>query len=451
MSQIQELPLELIRLSPYNTRGDILDEDLESLVQSIRETGLVEPLKVRTLKDEIHFAYELVSGERRLRALKILGVEYARCIVKDMTDMEVILEQWAENEERKDLSDYGKAKKLKQLLEATKLNQADLSAKLGKTQPWVSNHLRLLSLEKFISREIIQQLSEKQARAILSAPDEDIPVVCAAIERDYEEKKTLPSASDIADFIKDMQRDKEVLPETGPAQRSAQGSPLSEPGQQEKQPPDHEHVYDAGSTHCRICGRELTALKSVAAGIGPVCASGKPRSSPETLEDEFNGIAGRLGIGPSPGDISSKSKIDTSEEPRYTPSEEEIFAFLNRFKYEKNIDGILLDNMISLFGLSASQALNWLEKWRDARAKSPKLTPEEKALLEDYERTHPKEDDPLKKLFKYYPAEIMDTVLSRVHSDNFETILKYCRRYIEELHIRAPDELRKTSLEAIRW
>jgi hypothetical protein len=137
--------------------------------------------------------------------------------------------------------------------------------------------------------------------------------------------------------------------------------------------------------------------------------------------------------------------------PVHTPSEEEIFAFLNQFKYEKDIDGILLDNMIGLFGFSASQALDWLEKWRDARRKSPKLTPEEKVLIEEYERTHPREDDPLKKLVKYYPAEIMDTVLSRIHSDNFETILKYCRRYIEELHIRAPDELRKASLEAIRW
>jgi len=199
---------------------------------------------------------------------------------------------------------------------------------------------------------------------------------------------------------------------------------------------DHEHVYDAGSTHCRICGRELTAPESVAAGIGPVCASGKPRSS---LEDEFNDIAGRLGI------------VNAPEEPRYEPSEEEIFAFLNRFKYQKDMDGILLDNMISLFGLSASQALDWLEKWRIARAKSPKLTPEEKIFLEEYERTHPREDDPIKKLVKYYPPELMDTVFTRFKSDNFETVLKYCRRYVQELHDRASDELRKAILEAIRW
>jgi hypothetical protein len=172
---------------------------------------------------------------------------------------------------------------------------------------------------------------------------------------------------------------------------------------------------------------------------------------PGTLENEFNGIVGRLGIGPSPRDLPSKSKINTSEEPRYETSEEEIFAFLDRFKYEKDVDGFLLDSMIGLFGLSASQAHDWLERWRNTLSKSPKPTPEEKAIIDEYEKTHPKEDDPLKKLIKYYPPEIMDTILSRVRSENVETILKYCRRYIEELHIRAPDDLRKATLEAIRW
>ena len=424
---VQELPVEMIRLSPFNTRGEILDEDLESLVQSIRETGLVEPLKVRTVLDG---AYELVSGERRLRAMKILGVEHASCIMREMSDAEVLLDQWAENEERKDLSDYAKAQKLRQMLDALKITQDELAKKLGKTQQWVSLHIQMLRLEPFTTPVVLYKLSEFQARAILSAPDEDIPVICAEVERHYEEEKTLPSAADIADFIKGMRAPGTLEDEfNGIAERLGIGPSTKEVKLSLTQ--DHEHVYDAGSTHCRICGRELTAPESVAAGIGPICASGQ--ASTET----------------GPGSAAAASSKPGQQAP--TPSEEEIFAFLNRFKYEKDVDGIILDNMIGLFGLSASQALDWLEKWRDARAKSPKLTPEEKAFLEEYERTHPKEDDPLKKLVKYYPAEIMDTVLSRVHSDNFETILKYCRRYIEELHIRAPDELRKASLEAIRW
>jgi ParB/RepB/Spo0J family partition protein len=414
---IQKIPVEEIQPSPFNTRGEILDEDLGSLVQSIRETGLVEPVKVRTVLDG---AYELVSGERRLRAMRILGFENASCIVREMSDAEVLLEQWAENEERKDLSDYAKAEKLKQIMEANKISQTELGKKLGKSPTWITNHLHLLKLKQFFSAEILNQLTAYQGNAILSAPDEDIPVVCAEVERHYEEEKTLPSAADIADFIKGIHQT---------------GSKLI---QQDEEAPEHEHVYDAGSTRCRICGRELTAPESVASGIGPICAQASP-SSPETMEDEFNVIAGRLGI------------VNAPEEPRYEPSEEEVFAFLNRFKYQKDVDGILLDNMIELFDLSASQALDWLEKWRDARRKSPKLTPEEKIFLEEYERTHPREDDPIKKLVKYYPPELMDTVFTRLKSDNFETVLKYCRRYVEELHIRASDELRRTILEAIRW
>jgi hypothetical protein len=218
-------------------------------------------------------------------------------------------------------------------------------------------------LERFITPVIISNLSEFQARVILSAPDENIPVICAEIERHYKEEKTLPSAADIADFIKGMRAPGTLEDEfNGIAERLGIGPSPKEVKLSLTQ--DHEHVYDAGSTHCRICGRELTAPESVAAGIGPICASGQ--ASTET----------------GPGLVAAASSKPGQQAP--TPSEEEIFAFLNRFKYEKDVDGILLDNMIGLFGLSASQALDWLEKWRDARRKSPKLTPEEKVFLEEY-------------------------------------------------------------------
>jgi len=385
---IQELPVELIRMSLYNTRGEILDEDLESLVQSIRETGLVEPLKVRTVLDG---AYELVSGERRLRAMKILGIEHASCIMREMSDAEVLLEQWAENEEREDLSDYGKARKLRQMLDALKINQSELAEKIGKTKGWVSQHIAILSLEGKFTIVNLHQLNESQARVIFSAPESLQQSIIAKIEQYYEDKDVLPTAANIADFIKGMQ-------------------------------------------------------------------------APEKLEDEFNDNLERLGIKPSdtesfhkeddgspPREIPSKPKVHIPEEPRYEPSEEEIFAFLDRFKHEKGIDIFLLDSMEELFRLSTSQAHDWLKRWRDARGKSPKPTPEEKAIIDEYEKIHPKEDDPLKKLIKYYPPELMDTVFTRLRSENFETVLKYCRRYVEELHARASDELRKAILEVIRW
>jgi ParB family chromosome partitioning protein len=163
---VQELSVDLIRLSPFNTRGEISDEDLESLVQSIRETGLVEPLKVRTVLDG---AYELVSGERRLRAMKILSVEHASCTVREMSDVEVLLEQWAENEEREDLSDYGKALKLRQILDALKITQDELADKLGKTKGWVSQHLSILKLGKKFTSVNLHDLTDFQAQPILSS------------------------------------------------------------------------------------------------------------------------------------------------------------------------------------------------------------------------------------------------------------------------------------------
>jgi hypothetical protein len=138
----------------------------------------------------------------------------------------------------------------------------------------------------------LYQLSEFQARAILSAPEDHLEDVTDAIIAIYEARHNLPSTSEI-EAITDQWK-KEATPETGPAQLPVQGRPLSEPGQQEKQPPDHEHIYDAGSTHCRICGRELTAPESVKAGIGPICAGGKPRSSPEEIYASIHDLYSRF-------------------------------------------------------------------------------------------------------------------------------------------------------------
>jgi len=419
---VQKIPVEEIQPSPFNTRGEIHEEGLESLVQSIRETGLVEPLKVRKIPEGSLAAYELVIGERRLRALQILGVEYARCIVCEMGDVEVLLEQWSENEEREDISDYGKAQKLRQMLDSFEVTQRELAAKLGKHETWISNHLSFLKLEKYFSSEkFLYQLSEYQARAILSAPEALLGQVCREVES-YQllNHGDLPSASEITDTIKMIQsggRDEE----------------------EEKTPSDHEHVYEGGSTTCRICGRELTAPESVAAGIGPICASGKPAGTPES---EFNMHLGRLGI---------KPEAPTPEAPRYEPSEEEIFRFLNRFRYHKGADGFLLDSLGDLFGLSASQAHDWLERWRNTLSGSTKPTPEEKTIIEEYERTHPKGDDAFRRLSRYYPFEVMDAILSRVQAESIETLIKYCRGYVERLHTRAPLELRQATLqEALR-
>ena len=313
--EYREIPIDNIRLSPFNTRGEVSEEELQSLAETLKQSrGNDVPLKVRPLPNaqgigEL-YEYEVVYGERRLKALKLAGIPTARCIVEDMNDTEVLMQQWMENEEHKDLSDYSKALKLKQIMDANQINQVQLAEKVGKTPAWISYHLSILKLKDKLTRVNLHLLSEKQARAILSASSEQLPEIIDYVEKYYKYNGKLPSTIQIEERIDSPEEDQisncdickhydsrdgtcdldegecrfeEATPETGPAQLPVQGRPLSEPGQQEKQPPDHEHVYDAGSTHCRICGRELTAPESVKAGIGPICAGGKPRASPEQI------------------------------------------------------------------------------------------------------------------------------------------------------------------------
>jgi ParB/RepB/Spo0J family partition protein len=267
--EYREIPVDLIRFSPFNTRGEVPAEELESLAETMKAEGInTVPIKVRPVEGEAEPdtpIYGLVYGERRLRALILAGLPLARCIVQEMTDAEVLMEQWVENEEHRDIPDYGKAQKLKQLLDALKVNQADLAAKLGKSQPWISVHFSMLRLEPFITRVIMWLLSEKQARAILAAPEDLIPAVCREVEAWMALKGALPSAEEIRGIVS-LLRTEAAL----------------------SVPEEHTCVASPGTTNCRICGRPLTAPESVAAGIGPVCAEGKPEiseASPQTIEE----------------------------------------------------------------------------------------------------------------------------------------------------------------------
>lgn len=277
--EYKEIPIDQIVVSPFNTRGEIFQEEIASLAETMK-SGNDVPIKVRPIYPKGKLVYEIVYGERRVKALKKARVTTARALVEDLTDEEVLMQQWNENEEHKDISDYGKALKLKQILDATNLSQAEVAAKLGKEQNWVSRHLSMLHLEQIIPRGIIHQLSEKQARVILSAPEELQSTVIDNVLEQYNTEKTLPSTTEIQTIINDLIK-------------------LSE---EEEAPQPHEHVYDEGSTKCRICGRELTAPESVKAGIGPVCAGEKSAdvsSTPERFPGEHE-INQAMGIEPKP-------------------------------------------------------------------------------------------------------------------------------------------------------
>lgn len=279
MTEYREILVDQIKLSPFNTRGEVPEEEIKSFADTLRQSGGNDvPIKVRPILGEQ--PYEVVYGERRLKALKLAGIPTARCIVEEIDDTEVLMQQWMENEEHRDISDYAKALKLRQIMDATKMNQLELAKILGKAPPWVSQHLTMLKLEGKFTRVNLHHLFEKQARAILAAPPEVFEKLCDDIKEQYLNEKTLPSASEIERmaFALVEQKLEEDAVKCDTCKHQVEGGVCDlEEGVCTYEQKTEEHVCEpaTGSTHCRICDRELTDPESVKAGIGPICAAGK--------------------------------------------------------------------------------------------------------------------------------------------------------------------------------
>lgn len=166
--EVQSIPIEAIARNPYQPRIEFDDEQLQELAASIREHGVLHPVVVRKKGD----GYELVVGERRLRACKLLEWETMPAIVREMSDGEVAEIALIENLQRENLNFFEEAEGYKRLLEEFGLTQDELAGRLGKSQSAIANKLRLLRLDpdvrKAISREM---LSERHARALLKLTD----------------------------------------------------------------------------------------------------------------------------------------------------------------------------------------------------------------------------------------------------------------------------------------
>jgi len=205
MIEVVRLPVDLIDPSPFNTRR-FTDVELEELADSLKRSGQVQPIKVRPRPGG---RYEIVVGERRWRAARLAGLEYVDAVVVDLSDEEVILAQWEENEARRDFTDYERALKLRQMLESFGCSKEELAQRLGRSRSWVANHLRLLELEGNVSRETLYKLFEGQARAILSAPENVRARVCRWVDAFTREHGEPPSADAIKDYIWQLRMEEE--------------------------------------------------------------------------------------------------------------------------------------------------------------------------------------------------------------------------------------------------
>ncbi len=170
------LPHRAIRPNPAQPRKIFRQEALEELAESIRQHGILQPLSVR----RVGTGYELIAGERRLRAAGLAGLTEIPCIIMNMDDRETAMAAMVENLQRQDLDFAEEAAGIARLMEQFHMSQEQAARLLGKSQSAVANKLRLLRHSEPVVRALREaQLSERHARALLKLPTE--PEKLAAI------------------------------------------------------------------------------------------------------------------------------------------------------------------------------------------------------------------------------------------------------------------------------
>lgn len=168
---VQKIPVGKIRPNRYQPRRNFDDAALAELSESIRERGLLQPISV--WKDAGDENYELIAGERRLRASRLAGLTEIEAIVKkDLDDEQKLGLSLIENIQRENLNSIDTALAYKQLMDNFSVSQSDIARRVHKSRAAVSNTLRLLDLDEDI-RQGIQSgtISEGHARALISIPD----------------------------------------------------------------------------------------------------------------------------------------------------------------------------------------------------------------------------------------------------------------------------------------
>lgn len=189
-SEILQIPVDKILPNPNQPRQRFDPTALSELADSIRAYGLIQPIQVRRISNEF---YELVAGERRLRAMKEVGEETIAAVLVEMNDEDSAVVAIVENVQREDLTFFEEAESYKQLIEYYGLTQEKIAELLGKSQSAVANKLRLLRLDKSIIDQIKEHdLTERHARALLRIPDTELQsdVLKQVVKGDLTVKRT---------------------------------------------------------------------------------------------------------------------------------------------------------------------------------------------------------------------------------------------------------------------
>ncbi|MCW9707334.1 ParB/RepB/Spo0J family partition protein [Fodinibius salsisoli] len=196
---VLEVPVDNIRPNPHQPRKEFEEERLKELSHSIEEHGLIQPITVRYIGEK---RFELISGERRLRAAKIAGIEKLPAYIREVNDEDIISYALIENIQREDLNPMEVALGYQRLIEEADYTQAEVAERVGKNRSTVTNMLRLLNLPPFIQAALRdEQISMGHARALISVenPDDQKAIFKKIIKKGYSVRQTEKAVKALAE------------------------------------------------------------------------------------------------------------------------------------------------------------------------------------------------------------------------------------------------------------
>lgn len=168
VDDVLSIKIDQIKVNEDNARKTFNQESIDSLGESIKLYGVLQPLVL--IKREDH--YEIVAGERRFRAAKSVGLKEVPAIIKDLSKKDKDMVSMVENIQREDLNPYEEAQAYNNIMKDYKMTQAELSELLGKSRTYIANMVRLLKLDDFTIKELENgNITSSQARALLSIDD----------------------------------------------------------------------------------------------------------------------------------------------------------------------------------------------------------------------------------------------------------------------------------------
>jgi ParB family chromosome partitioning protein len=207
VGNIVDLPLEYIEVNPFQPRTSFNDEQLSELASSIEQLGVIQPITVRKIERN---KFQLVSGERRLRASKIANLKSIPAYIRLANDQEALEMALVENIQRQDLDPVEIALSYQRLIDEINLTQEQMSLRVGKKRSTITNYLRLLKLDPIIQtgmRDGFISMGHGRALVNIETPEQQVEVYQKVIKDKLSVRAT-------EDLVRQLQHKKNVSPKT---------------------------------------------------------------------------------------------------------------------------------------------------------------------------------------------------------------------------------------------